>query len=179
MTSYRRRHARKAYDVEPRSKPRASKSLRKFTPKNPFPTNEQSRFRDEVTLWLADSDDSLKVARDNLAIENYHIAAFYIHQAVEKALKAAVIALTREMPAKIHVLDKLYTEVSSEIPLTEEQKDFLVELTPTYQVARYINAAGRLPRNAYTKRLAERYLNNALPIIDAVKKRIVEGVKHE
>ena len=149
-------------------------SLRKFTPKAPASEVSDRTLRSEVELWLEDSDDSLKVARDNLALRNYHIAAFYTHQAVEKALKAAVIAFKREMPPKIHVLDKLYDELSANVSLTEEQKDFLVELTPTYQVSRYVDAAGRLPRDAYTKRLAERYLENALPIIDAVRKRILK-----
>jgi len=149
-------------------------SLRKFTPKAPASEVSDRTLRSEVELWLEDSDDSLKVARDNLALRNYHIAAFYTHQAVEKALKAAVIAFKREMPPKIHVWDKLYDELSANVSLTEEQKDFLVELTPTYQVSRYVDAAGRLPRDAYTKRLAERYLENALPIIDAVRKRILK-----
>ena len=150
---------------------KSSGSGRKFTPKVPVPEVPVA-LRDEVDLWLRDSDDSLKVAKDNMALGNYHVAALYTHQAVEKALKAAIIALKRRLPPKIHVLDELYDEISDEIPLTEEQRDFLVELTPTYQVARYVNAAGRLPRDAYTKSLAERYLENAIPIINAIKKRL-------
>jgi len=57
-------------------------------------------------------------------------------------------------------------------PLIEEQRDFLVELTSTYQVAGYVNAAGRLPRDAYTRRLAERYFENAIPY------QIDEGFRH-
>ena len=150
---------------------------RRFTPKDPEGRRTHKRaIRSEVKLWIEDSDDSLKVARDNLAMGNYHVAAFSIHQAVEKVLKAAVIALRHRMPPKTHVLDELYDDVSAEVPLTEEQRDFLVELTPTHQVSRYVDAAGRLPRNAYTKRLVERYMENALPIIDAVKKRVLKEV---
>jgi len=43
-------------------------------------------------------------------------AALYTHQTVEKALKAAIIALKRRMPPKIHVLDELYDEISDEVP---------------------------------------------------------------
>lgn len=174
MASYRRK-AKRIYDVDvKRSGTKPFTSPRRFTAKVPASEAHSHTLRGEIKLWLEDSDDSLKVARDNLASRNYHITAFCTHQAVEKALKAAVIALKHKMPPKIHTLDELYDEVSAEVSLTEEQRDFLVELTPTYQVSRYVDAAGRLPRNAYTKRLAERYLENVLPIIDAVKKRILE-----
>jgi len=173
LVSYRK-EAKRIYDVKRRSGTKPFTSSRRFTPKVPTSKALSPALRSEVKLWLEDSDDSLKVARDNLTSGNYHMAAFCIHQSVEKALKAAIIALKKEMPPKIHVLDELYDEVSAEVSLTEEQRDFLVELTPTYQVSRYVNAAGRLPRNAYTRRLAERYLENALPILDAVKKRILK-----
>lgn len=123
---------------------------------------------------MADSDDSVKVARDNITMGNYHVTAFYTHQAVEKALKAAIIALKRKTPPKTHSLKKLYSEVSDKVELTDRQKDFLGELTPVAQVARYVNAAVELPREVYSKRLAEEYLEIALPILDAVKTRIKE-----
>jgi len=167
--SYRKKPAKPYEPVRKENRPFKLKP-RKFTPK-PL-SGSHLPIRDEVKLWLEDSDDSLKVAKDNLSSGNYHIVAFYVHQAVEKVLKAAVISLRSEMPPKIHVLDELYKRISADVPLTEEQRDFLIELTPTHQVARYVDAAGTLPRDAYTKRLAERYMESALPIIDAVKKRI-------
>jgi len=67
---------------------KSSSSGRKFTPKVPVP-EVPAALMDEVDLWLRDSDDSLKVARDNMALGNYHVAVLYTHQAVEKALKVA------------------------------------------------------------------------------------------
>lgn len=66
--------------------------------------SRKTLLREEAVLWLADSDDSLKVAKDNLRLGNYHVTAFYLHSAVEKALKAAVIALRRKTPIKTHNL---------------------------------------------------------------------------
>jgi len=75
---------------------KSSGSGRKFTSKVPVPEVPVA-LRDEVDLWLKDSDDSLKVAKDNMALGNYYVAALYTHQVVEKALKAAIIALKPEI----------------------------------------------------------------------------------
>lgn len=166
-----RKASQKSYDTKLGRRTKSPGSLRSATRK----AREQSRpLRDEVKLWLADSDDSVKVARDNLALGNYHVTAFYTHQAVEKALKAAIIALKNKTAPKTHSLKLLHSEVADEIPLTGQQKDFLGELTPAAQVARYVDVAVGLPREIYSKRLVEEYLEKALPIIDATRKRIME-----
>jgi HEPN domain-containing protein len=59
--------------------------------------------------------------------------------------------------------------------LSDEQKDFLGELTPASQLARYVDVAVGLPRDIYSKRLVEEYLNKALPIIDTVKARVTKA----
>jgi len=128
--------------------------------------------RDEVRLWLEDSDDSWKVAQQNFKLGNYHIAAFYTHAAVEKILKAAIIAFRRKAPMKTHNLKALHSEVADEVELSEEQQDFLGELTPAAQIAKYVDAATVVPRDIYSKRLAERYLTAAQPILKTAKKRL-------
>jgi len=167
---YAMRHE-KHYDLRPLrkiSKPSFSPA-RKLISKRGGLQRGTAFDRGEVKLWMADSDDSIKVAKDNFALGNYHVSAFYTHQAVEKALKAAIIAFKHKIPLKTHSLKDLHLEVADEVVLTDEQKDFLGELTPASQVARYVDVAVGLPREAYSKRLAEEYLNKALPIIDAVK----------
>jgi HEPN domain-containing protein len=128
--------------------------------------------RNEVRLWLEDSADSWKVAQQNFELGNYHVAAFYTHAAVEKILKAAIIAFRRRAPMKTHNLKELHSEVADEVELSEEQQDFLGELTPAAQIARYVDAATAVPRDIYSKRLAERYLTAAQPILEAVKRRL-------
>jgi len=128
--------------------------------------------REEVGLWMAASDDSSRVARQNFELGNYHVTAFYLHLAVEEALKAAIVALRGKEPTKTRNLKRLYLDVESEIGLSEEQKDFLGELTPVSQVARYIDLSVALPRDIYSRVLVERYLTMALPIIDTVKRRL-------
>ncbi|MEM3501767.1 MAG: HEPN domain-containing protein [Candidatus Bathyarchaeia archaeon] len=133
---------------------------------------ERPLLRDEVRLWLEDSEDSWKVANDNFNLGNYHVAAYYIHAAVEKTLKAAIIAFKRRLPAKTHNLKQLYSEVSGIIKLSREEEDFLGELTPTSQIARYVDVAVTLPRDIYSRNLAERYLATAKPILMKVKRTI-------
>jgi hypothetical protein len=74
---------KRIYDVKPRGRSKSFTSLRRFTSKVYDPPKGSRPLRDEVRLWLADSHDSVKVARDNLAMGNYHVTAFYTHQAVE------------------------------------------------------------------------------------------------
>ncbi len=128
--------------------------------------------REEVRLWLADSDDCMKVAQQNFDLGNYHVAAFFIHSALERGLKAAVVAFRQKAPAKTHNLKRLYSEVENQVRLNSEQVDFLGEVTPASQTARYVDAAMALPREVYSKTLVERYLSSAKPVLNIIKRRL-------
>lgn len=128
--------------------------------------------REEVRLWLADSDDCIKVAQQNFELGNYHVAAFFVHSALERALKAAIVAFRQRAPPKSHNLKRLYSEVESQVRLNSLQVDFLGEVTPASQTARYVDAALALPREVYSKTLVDRYLSSARPILKIVKRRI-------
>ena len=168
-----RRTVRKTYDVRPRvgSKPRRS-SRRSNSKTSDLPMSRRP-LRNEVDLWLKDLEDTLKVAKDNFALGNYHVAAFYTHQAVEKALKAAIIALKHKSPLKTHRLRLLYSEVASEVTLTIEQLRFLGELTPVARRARYTDAAQGLPSEIYTREIVIEYMEKAPPILEVIKTRIM------
>ena len=94
------------------------------------------------------------------------------HSAVEKALKAAIIALRRKTPIKTHNLKRLYSEVSRQIDLTEGQVDFLGELTPASQISRYVDVALGIPRDIYSRRLVTRYLVTAIPILKSIRRAL-------
>lgn len=84
-------------------------------------------------------------------------------------MKAAVIALKRKTPIKTHNLKRLYSEVAEEIALTDEQVDFLAELTPASQTSRYVDAAVGIPREIYSSRLLRRYSTMAIPIFKKIR----------
>ena len=102
-------------------------------------------------------------------MELYLPAAFYIHLAVEKALKAAIVALTGDFPAKTHRLQRLYAEISDKLKLTQQEVEFLEELTPVVTKARYEDIELTDPAETYTKVVVEEYMKKALPIIDKLK----------
>ena len=164
--------SKRTYDIKRRDKSDTFTPLRSVTSKASDPPKKSHPFRNEVNLWLKDLDDTLKVASDNFTLGNYHVAAFYTHQAVEKALKAVIIALKHKAPPKTHRLRLLYSEVATEVPLTAEQLRFLGELTPVARRARYVDVAPGLPSEIYTKEIVDQYMKKALPILDAIKARI-------
>ncbi len=128
--------------------------------------------REEVRLWLADSDDCIKVAEQNFELGNYHVTAFFIHSALERALKAAIVAFKQKAPPKTHNLKRLYFEVEDKVRLSQEQTDFLGEVTPASQTARYVDVAMALPREVYPKTLVERYVSSAKPILNVIKRSL-------
>ncbi len=135
-------------------------------------TKKEYLEREDVRLWLADADDCMKVAEQNFELGNYHVAAFFVHSAMERALKAAVVAFRQKVPPKTHNLKRLYFEVRDQFRLSPEQVDFLAEATPASQTARYVDAAMALPREVYPKTLVERYLSSAKPILNIIKRRL-------
>jgi len=174
MVTYRK-ESKRTYEVKRRrGRPKPSTSLRRIAPRAPISEVYGHLPKSELELWLKDSDDSLKVAKDNMTLGHYHIAAFCIHMSVEKALKAAIISLKHKAPPKTHRLRLLYSEVADEIQLTDEQVFFLGELTPVARRARYVDAGPGLPSEIYTKEILDEYLEKALPIIEAIKAHITE-----
>ncbi len=101
---------------------------------------------------------------------NYHVAAFFIHSALGRALKAAVVAYRQKVPSKTHNLKGLYSEVADQVGLSQKQVDFLGEITPASQAARYVDVSMVLPREVYSKELVERYFSSAKPILGVLKR---------
>jgi HEPN domain-containing protein len=143
----------------------------KHISKKPNPSSE-SQSKKDLELWLRDLNDTLDAAEKNIAVGVYFIAAFCIQQSVEKALKAAIIALKQEAPPKVHNLVRLHAEVADKINLTDEQVRFLRILTTASHETRYIDAAPGLPSEIYTKKVVDEYLQKALPIIKKIKSAI-------
>lgn len=91
--------------------------------------------RDEALDWYSDALEDSKEANDAFERNRFNWAVFAAHQAVEKALKAAIIVLKKEKPPKTHDLIELLRY--SNIKLSEDLIDLLGELTPYYVISRY------------------------------------------
>ena len=92
---------------------------------------------DKVTYWIELCDDDIPVARNLLKSKDYLWMAFICHLIVEKSIKAIIADRTAEEPKRIHDLAKLAEQANLVVELSDEQMDFLEELTPYNIEARY------------------------------------------
>ncbi|MEM0027638.1 MAG: HEPN domain-containing protein [Ignisphaera sp.] len=99
--------------------------------------------REEALDWFESALVDLDEARKAHLRGSYHLSVFLAHQAVEKALKAFMIAFRRIGPPKSHDLVELATLAS--ISLEPNEMEALSELSPYYTISRYPNAGLRKP----------------------------------
>ncbi len=123
--------------------------------------------RREVLEWLRAAEDDLEDARVLLAARRYAGAAFHAHQAAEKALKAAIIALRREKPPRIHNLVELARILGVR---DDEILEAVRRLNPHYRVARYPDAANGVPMDVYSERIASELVSLAERVVGWVKR---------
>jgi HEPN domain-containing protein len=87
--------------------------------------------------WLDLSEDDIETAKWLLEGKRFLHMGFFCHLAVEKSLKAVAAYTTNSVPPKIHDLLKL-AKLSGVLELlSEEQINFLEQLTPLQIEARY------------------------------------------
>ncbi len=125
--------------------------------------------RKNQEMWLKDLEDTLKNAKDLRDAGFYDVATLYIQLAVEKALKAAIATFKGEEPPKDHNLARLYFRITDKVNLSDEEVLFLRKLTGAAYGTRYLDVNLKLPREIYTKDVADKYMKEALVIIERVK----------
>ena len=94
--------------------------------------------REEARDWYDGALKDLEMARLSLENNMFNWALFTAHQAVEKALKALIIAKQHKLPPKTHDLVELVEAAGLDV-----EKNLLTalsELSPYYSVSRYPNA---------------------------------------
>jgi len=125
--------------------------------------------REEARDWYEGALVDLEEARSALENGRYNWALFAAHQAVEKALKAAHIAMRRSRPPRTHDLTRLLSELGLDLP--EDLRVGVSELTPYYTVARYPNAGFERPWESIERSVAERLVKVAEEVVDYVGRR--------
>lgn len=85
--------------------------------------------------WAERAAYDLDTARAMLESKRYLYVLFCCQQAVEKMLKAIIAQRSQELPPRGHQLVRLAER--AQIPLKEEQADFLRELSTHYIQSRY------------------------------------------
>lgn len=122
--------------------------------------------RDEALDWYSGALEDLKEANDAFERNRFNWAVFAAHQAVEKALKAAIIVLKKERPPKTHDLIELLRY--SNIKLSEDLIDLLGELTPYYVISRYPNVSLKRPWEEIRPNTARKLIDGAKRVIEYV-----------
>jgi len=111
--------------------------------------------------WLEQAERDLRKASNALSTEDYDAAAFWSHQAVEKALNAA----------RGHNLIELGRRVEEVLGVpVEEVLEDLRELNPHYTLSRYPNAANAPPYQIYTRARAEEAVVRARRVVKWVRR---------
>lgn len=104
--------------------------------------------REEARLWWNQSKRDKRTAVHAHESKDHYAAVFWIHQSVEKALKAVVIEKTRSLAPRTHNL----LELAALAGLPPGHLSFLRELSPHFIITRYPDAAGAEPADMYDGR---------------------------
>ncbi|MHA1144770.1 MAG: HEPN domain-containing protein [Candidatus Helarchaeota archaeon] len=125
--------------------------------------------KDVAVKWFKQAVHDLEMAEKNITIEGYDIAAFLIHQAVEKLLKS-IIALRGMKIPKIHYLD----ELGRILHLPESMLQDLMDFVPDYMFARYPDIAEHVPYEEYDEEIVKAKLKHAKSIFKNLEKYYAE-----
>lgn len=123
-----------------------------------------------IDYWLNSSNTDLKAMKSLFRSGHYVWALFLGHLVIEKLLKAVYVKNIDTNVPYIHNLTKVAEEAKLE--LTEEQKDFLDEVTTFNIKARYPDYKGRFYKKA-TKKFTEHYIKE----IKEFRKCLIKKIK--
>ena len=123
-----------------------------------------------IDYWLNSSNTDLKAMKSLFRSGHYIWALFLGHLVIEKLLKAVYVKNIDTNVPYIHNLTKVAEEAKLE--LTEEQKDFLDEVTTFNIKARYPDYKGRFYKKA-TKKFTEHYIKE----IKEFRKCLIKNIK--
>lgn len=109
--------------------------------------------------WLKQSEYDLDTAGAMHAAGRYMYVVYMSHLAVEKALKAAIVALTQDIPPRIHNLIRL-----AQVDLEPGQREFIATLNSAAVGARYPEFLEDAVRT-YPGHVARDYLEKARELV--------------
>lgn len=124
--------------------------------------------RKETRNWLAQAREDREAAQVLFNSRKFFGVAFYSHQAVEKALKGAILEMTRSLPPKTHNLN----ELGRTLRVSEDIAEHLRCLNPEYTISRYPDAANGIPAENYSKKKAKAILRAADSVLEWVKRTL-------
>jgi HEPN domain-containing protein len=123
--------------------------------------------RKETEHWWMQAKRDLVTASNSLNSEDYYACAFFVQQAVEKALKALILFKNKE---KImgHSLVHLGNFVGIPIQFVPELK----KLSPQYFLSRYPDASEEIPYELYDEGIAKDFLKIGQEILTWIENQL-------
>jgi HEPN domain-containing protein len=96
-----------------------------------------------IEFWCDSADEDWAAAQSLLEKRHHRHALFFVHLAVEKRIKAAVVAATGEIPPKSH--DLLRLAALAGLPLDDEKRAALSRIARYWLEGRYPDTWGGPP----------------------------------
>ena len=132
---------------------------------------------DEARRWLIEADTEERSARMLREGGIPSRAVSHARQAVEHALKAAVIELQREKAPKIHSLFMLAEQICEELP--NEIHNAVKDLDPHYLTSRYPSELVPQPSDYFDESDADRALAQMALVLDWVREQLPDEEEDE
>lgn len=120
----------------------------------------------QIEYWITSAQEDLEAGRLLLAKGHLRHAMFLAHLAVEKTLKARVTKITKDVPPRIHKLERL-AELAG-IDLRKNRRKILVDLEVYQQAGRYPDPS----QAAIDKKTASRDFRAAEEMIKWLKSQL-------
>ncbi len=132
------------------------------------------RAREDVGWWLAASIDDYESAQLLFKGGKYSKTVHVLHNAAEKALKAAILAERKRPPygAGGYNLVRLYEMAASKLHLSPRLVRLIYDLSPLYLPSEYPDAALGVPGTLFKKGQAQRYLREVGELVQWLKKKM-------
>ena len=108
----------------------------------------------QMAHWRGSAEEDMAVGRDLVARQKPRHGLFFVHLALEKALKALVCRATSETPPKIHNLVRL-SELAGIHP-TQQQMDVLADMNVFNLEGRYPETLPSFPTQAEVREILGR-----------------------
>lgn len=117
--------------------------------------------------WVEYAEADKLSAQNAFNAADYRDVAFHCHQAIEKLLKAAIVAQTGRRPPYAHNLWKLAQAVKG-LTIPAEIADKMASINPHYIISRYPTGM----RTGYTEELAAELLRKMQEVYQWLMERL-------
>jgi HEPN domain-containing protein len=131
--------------------------------------------REEAIDWFEEGRVDLRRAERSLEYGDFSLSCYLSQQAIEKVLKAVLIGVKRVRPPHLHDLTVLYGMIRDVLPLPDDIRDRIAEVSQYYVTARYPNAGLMRPSESFSRSQAERALEVARYVVGEVEKTLTTG----